>query len=56
MESLIEEIKVLMGIWELNAKQRLGGNKSAGKRGRKVSLDIERKLKVWRKMSLGEEE
>jgi len=56
MEGLIEEIKLLMGIWELNAKQRLGGNKAAGKRGRKVSLDIERKLKVWRKMSLGEEE
>ncbi|MBO4370730.1 MAG: histone H1 [Paludibacteraceae bacterium] len=53
MEKLVKEIEALMGEFLKNAKDQVEkGNKAAGMRARKESLDIEKKLKEFRKISI----
>lgn len=53
MKELIEQISAQMEIFRENAKSQLEkGNKSAGLRARRASLDIEPLLKRFRKLSL----
>lgn len=53
MKELIDEIYSLMEAFRENAKSQLEkGNKSAGLRARRISLDLEPLLKRFRKLSL----
>ena len=53
MEELIEKIATLYAEFEKDAKAQLeNGNKAAGTRARKSSLEIEKAMKEFRKASL----
>ncbi|MBD5310626.1 MAG: histone H1 [Bacteroides sp.] len=53
MKELLEEISAHMETFRENAKSQLDkGNKSAGLRARRASLDLEPLLKRFRKLSL----
>ncbi len=53
MKELIDEISVIMETFRENARNQLDkGNKSAGLRARRASLDLEPLLKRFRKLSL----
>lgn len=53
MRELIGQLEIEMEKFIRNAKSQLdGGNKAAGLRARRVSIDMEPKLKLFRKMSL----
>ncbi len=53
MKELIDEISVMMETFRENARNQLDkGNKSAGLRARRASLDLEPLLKRFRKLSL----
>ncbi len=53
MKELIDEISVMMETFRENARTQLDkGNKSAGLRARRASLDLEPLLKRFRKLSL----
>ncbi len=53
MKELIDEISVIMETFRENARNQLGkGNKSAGLRARRASLELEPLLKRFRKFSL----
>ena len=55
MNELIEKIKELSDALLIDAAaQAEKGNKSAGTRARKASLDLEKALKEFRKVSLEE--
>jgi predicted transcriptional regulator len=53
-----ELVKKIAGAYEAFAKDAAAqvekGNKAAGTRARKVSLDLEKLLKEFRKVSIGE--
>lgn len=54
MEELITTIKAEFEAFAKDADLQSGkGNKAAGARARKTSLDLEKKLKEFRKVSLG---
>jgi len=56
MEKLLKNVTGLFNDFRIDAQQRaLKGNKAAGARSRKTSLDIEKLLKEWRKLSVKEE-
>ncbi len=53
MKELIDEISLMMETFRENARNQLDkGNKSAGLRARRASLDLEPLLKRFRKLSL----
>ena len=53
MKELIEKVAELYAAFEKDAKaQAENGNKAAGTRARKASLDLEKVLKEFRKASL----
>lgn len=53
MKELIGQLEIEMEKFLRNAKSQLdGGNKAAGLRARRVSIDMEPNLKMFRKMSL----
>ena len=55
MKELIEKVAELYAAFEKDAKaQAENGNKAAGTRARKASLDLEKVLKEFRKVSLEE--
>ena len=53
MGKLQEQIQEAMEKFLLESDAELDGNKSAGKRARKLSLEIEALLKTYRGMSTG---
>ena len=55
MKELIEKINAEFESFSKEAEQQSEkGNKAAGTRARKVSLDLEKLLKEFRKVSIGE--
>lgn len=55
MKELIEKIAIEFETFKLDAELQIEkGNKAAGTRARKVSLEIEKLLKEFRKTSLNE--
>ncbi len=55
MKQLVEELSGLFAEFSKDADSQIeNGNKAAGQRARKVSLEIEKKLKEFRKVSIEE--
>ena len=55
MNELLAKIKELNAAWVADAEQQIEkGNKAAGTRARKASLELEKVLKEFRKASLEE--
>lgn len=55
MKELVEKIKSLMEAFEKDATAQVeAGNKAAGVRARKASLEVEKALKEFRKVSVEE--
>lgn len=52
MKELVEKINGLCGAFKADAQKNLEGNKAAGARARKASLELEKALKEFRKASL----
>ncbi len=53
MKNLVETLKSNFEVFVKDAEQQVeNGNKAAGQRARKVSLDIEKALKEFRKISI----
>lgn len=53
MKELVEKINVAIEDFSTNAKAQVeNGNKAAGTRARKASLDLEKLLKEFRKASI----
>lgn len=51
---LFNKIKELVEVFNENAEKALAGNKSAAARSRKASVEIEKALKEYRKVSVAE--
>lgn len=55
MKQLVEELNGLFAEYSKDANSQVEtGNKAAGQRARKISLEIEKKLKEFRKVSIPE--
>ncbi|MFO7719867.1 MAG: histone H1 [Gillisia sp.] len=55
MKNLVENIQTTFESFQTEANAQLeGGNKAAGTRARKSSLDLEKLLKEFRKVSVAE--
>lgn len=55
MKELLEKIEAEMAVFAKDAAAQIeSGNKAAGTRARKASLEIEKKMKEFRKASLEE--
>ena len=55
MKELVEKVAELYAAFEKDAKAQIeNGNKAAGTRARKASLELEKVLKEFRKVSLEE--
>lgn len=55
MKELVEKLVAMCAEFEKDASAQVeNGNKAAGTRARKVSLDIEKGLKEFRKVSIEE--
>ena len=53
MKELVEKVAELYAAFEKDAKAQIeNGNKAAGIRARKASLEIEKSMKAFRKASL----
>ena len=52
MKELVEKINAAWAVFAENADKQLAGNKAAGARARKASLEIEKALKEFRKVSI----
>lgn len=53
MNELLEKLSEAMASFEKDSKeQAVKGNKAAGARARKISLEIEKMLKSFRKVSI----
>jgi len=52
METLVKKINELCAAFAAEAEKNLSGNKSAGTRARKISLEIEKSMKEFRKVSV----
>jgi hypothetical protein len=53
MEELVKRIKEQMGVFTENADQQVEkNNKAAGTRARKASLELDKMLKEFRKVSV----
>lgn len=49
---MVEKINAAWAVFAENADKQLAGNKAAGARARKASLEIEKALKEFRKVSI----
>jgi len=54
MKELVENIQTTFESFQSEANMQLDGNKSAGTRARKSSLELEKLLKEFRKVSIAE--
>lgn len=52
MKELVEKITAAYAVFAENADKQLAGNKAAGARARKSSLELEKLLKEFRKVSV----
>ena len=52
MKELVEKINAAYAVFAENADKQLAGNKAAGARARKASLEIEKLLKEFRVISV----
>lgn len=52
MEELANKIKETIEVFNTNLDANVGGNKAAGLRARKASLELEKLLKEYRKLSV----
>ena len=52
MKELVEKLNAAWAVYAENADKQLAGNKAAGARARKASLEIEKALKEFRKVSV----
>lgn len=52
MNELVEKIKASFAAFQLDADKLVGGNKTAGVRARKESLNIDKLMKEFRKASI----
>ena len=52
MKELISKISELFEVFSSNADKAQAGNKAAGARARKASLEIEKAMKEFRKASI----
>ena len=53
MKALVEKINALVAEFQVNAAAQVEkGNKAAGTRARKASLELEKAMKAFRKASL----
>lgn len=52
MEELLRNIKGEMELFKMEADKAVKGNSAAGLRSRKVSLDLDKLMKEWRKVSV----
>lgn len=52
MKELVEKINAAYAVFAENTDKQLAGNKAAGARARKASLEIEKLLKEFRKVSV----
>lgn len=53
MKEVVEKINALAGAFMADAAKNVAGNKAAGARARKASLELEKALKEFRKVSIG---
>lgn len=54
MKELVEKINALCAEFAAEAAKNVAGNKAAGTRARKASLEIEKAMKEFRKVSVAE--
>lgn len=54
MKELVEKISETIAVFTKDANANLEGNKAAGTRARKASLELEKLMKEFRKASLEE--
>ncbi len=54
MKKLVEDIQTTFESFQTEANAQLDGNKAAGTRARKSSLELEKLLKEFRKVSVAE--
>ena len=52
MKELVEKLNAAWAVFAEHADKQLAGNKAAGARARKASLEIEKALKEFRKVSV----
>ena len=52
MKELVEKLNAAWAVFAENADKTLAGNKAAGTRARKASLELEKALKEFRKVSV----
>ena len=52
MKELVEKLNAAWAVFAENADKQLAGHKAAGARARKASLEIEKALKEFRKVSV----
>ena len=52
MKELVEKINATWAVFAENAEKNVAGNKAAGTRARKASLELEKLLKEFRKASV----
>jgi hypothetical protein len=52
MKELVEKLNAAWAVFAENADKHLAGNKAAGTRTRKASLELEKALKEFRKVSV----
>ena len=52
MKEWVEKLNAAWAVFAENADKQLQGNKAAGTRARKASLEIEKALKEFRKVSV----
>jgi hypothetical protein len=54
MKDLVSKIIALSEEFRVNAEKNVTGNKAAGVRARKISLELSERLKEFRKVSIEE--
>lgn len=52
MKDLLSKIDTLASEFRINAEKAIMGNKSAGVRARKISMELSERLKEFRKLSI----
>ena len=52
MKELVEKLNAAWAVFAENADKNLAGNKAPGTRARKASLELEKALKEFRKVSV----
>lgn len=52
MEALVKKINEIIAVFTAESEKAVAGNKAAGARARKASLELEKALKEFRKVSV----